>query len=165
MSKRRYYSLRTGVNPDAARLDLPFLLGLFNDFYEDLAERGYFQEAFGYYCVDAGEVPGRLGKNIEAQFFYNYEREIYGPLRESMSTTLRMIYLTSLNFFSTGYPNPFQKVETTTISPVVGGITANLIENLDNMSFACWSTGCSTIIKKVMSYLRGEKYSLSHLQA
>ena len=34
---------------------------------KSFCEKGYFQQAFGYYCVDAGEVPGDLGANIDLQ--------------------------------------------------------------------------------------------------
>ncbi len=69
MGNRRYYSIRTGKNPDASRYDLPILLRLFSDFYLEFLNKDYFQEDFGYYCVDAGEVSGKLGSDIEAQMF------------------------------------------------------------------------------------------------
>jgi hypothetical protein len=69
MGNRRYYSIRTGKNPDASRYDLPILLRLFRDFYIEFLNKGYFQEDFGYYCVDNGDVSGKLGSDIEAQMF------------------------------------------------------------------------------------------------
>ncbi len=69
MGSRRYYSIRTGKNPNASRYDLPILLRLFNDFYLEFLNKDYFQENFGYYCVDAGNVSGKLGSDIEAQMF------------------------------------------------------------------------------------------------
>ena len=67
MSDRQYYSMRTGKNPYAEGFDLSMLLRLFRDLYDHFSQIEYFQEAFGYSCVDAGEVPGTLGHNIEAQ--------------------------------------------------------------------------------------------------
>jgi hypothetical protein len=61
---KEYYSTRTGTNPQGSKLDLPSFKRLFRSIYTDLMTRGYFQEAFGYGCVDAGEVPGTLGLDI-----------------------------------------------------------------------------------------------------
>ncbi|MEH1892336.1 MAG: hypothetical protein V7K92_23745 [Nostoc sp.] len=69
MVNRRYYSTRTGKNPDAVRFDLSMLCRLFRDIYLEFRTNDYFQEAFGYECVDQGEVAGKLGNDIEAQFF------------------------------------------------------------------------------------------------
>lgn len=69
MVNRRYYSTRTGKNTDAVRFDLPMLCRLFRDIYLEFRTNDYFQEAFGYECVDQGELVGKLGNDIEAQFF------------------------------------------------------------------------------------------------
>jgi len=65
MSKREYYSVRTGRNPAGSRLDLPMLIRLFTTMYTDFGNKCYFDEAFGYDCVDAGEVPGTVGHDVE----------------------------------------------------------------------------------------------------
>ena len=64
---RQYYSIRTGKNPLASQIDLPMFLRLFGDLYKSFLYKEYFQEAFGYDCVDAGQVSGKLGGDIEAQ--------------------------------------------------------------------------------------------------
>jgi hypothetical protein len=61
MRKMPYYSVRTGKNALAGRIDLPMVRKLFSTTYRGLEEEGYFQEALGYECVDAGFVPGKLG--------------------------------------------------------------------------------------------------------
>ena len=66
MDEREYYSIRTGKNLTGKRLNLPFLKRLFITVYNDFEGRGYLQEAFGYSCVDSGDVPGKLGSDIEA---------------------------------------------------------------------------------------------------
>lgn len=81
MSNRRYYSIRTGKN-DAIRYDLPILRRLFSDFYLEFLSKGYFQEDFGYYCVDNGDVPGKLGSNIEAQIFRAIRKPDFWPIEE-----------------------------------------------------------------------------------
>lgn len=82
MGNRRYYSIRTGKNPDASRYDLPILLRLFSDFYLEFLNQDYFQEDFGYYCVDAGEVSGKLGSDIEAQMFRAIRKPDLWPIQE-----------------------------------------------------------------------------------
>lgn len=55
---RTYYSQRTGSNPNPYGLPLADILQLFARVYDELRSEGYFDEAFGYSCVDAGEIPG-----------------------------------------------------------------------------------------------------------
>lgn len=58
--------MRTGKNPASAAIDLPTLLRVFRPVYSYFEKEGYFQEAFGYDCVDAGYTPGTLGSDMEA---------------------------------------------------------------------------------------------------
>ena len=88
MVSRKYYSIRTGKNPDAIRYDLPILLRLFNDFYLDFLDKDYFQEAFGYDCVDAGDVSGKLGSDIEAQMFRAIRKPHLWPIQEKSKSYL-----------------------------------------------------------------------------
>ena len=67
MRDNSYYSIRTGKNPDGIRFDLAKLKKLFLSEYELFENKSYFQEAFGYTCVDSGNVPGTLGSNIVLQ--------------------------------------------------------------------------------------------------
>jgi hypothetical protein len=50
---RRYCSLRTNKNPDAAQLELPIFRLPYKDVYQFFLSKEYFQEAFGYECVTA----------------------------------------------------------------------------------------------------------------
>jgi hypothetical protein len=49
---------------------------------DELIERDYFQEAFGYECVDAGEVPGLVGRDPDAWFLRRLHRDDIWPYRE-----------------------------------------------------------------------------------
>jgi hypothetical protein len=82
MGNRRYYSIRTGKNPDASRYEFPILLRLFSHFYLEFLNKDYFQEDFGYYCVDAGEVSGKLGFDIETQMFRAIRKPDLWPIQE-----------------------------------------------------------------------------------
>jgi hypothetical protein len=75
MTKRQYYSMRMGKNPNASKLDLSILIKLFRELYTDFERRGYFQEAFGDYCADEGIIPGKLGSNVSAQIFLILRKE------------------------------------------------------------------------------------------
>jgi hypothetical protein len=80
MINRPYYSVRSGNNP-LVKYDLTILLRLFRDLYINFLKRDYFQEAFGYYCVDNGDVPGILGIDIEAQLFRRIRKDNLYPIQ------------------------------------------------------------------------------------
>lgn len=80
--KRRYYSLRTGKNPKGAAIDLKVLKALFRSSYVQWEESGYFQEHFGYCCVDAGDVPGKLGSDVAAEMLFHLRKENLWPVSE-----------------------------------------------------------------------------------
>lgn len=61
MRERGYFSIRTGRHPTGFKLNLEDLKKLFLAVYQSLAGRNFFDEAFGYHCVDAGDVDGALG--------------------------------------------------------------------------------------------------------
>ena len=79
MSTRPYYSARSGTNPNT-KPDLALLLRLFRAAYQDFERRFYFQEAFGYDCVDSGYAPGTLGSDIEAAMFLALRRDDVWPI-------------------------------------------------------------------------------------
>lgn len=76
---RRYYSIRTGKNPNSLNIDLPTLSSLFYSTYKQLEEAGFFQEHFGHYCVDAGDVPGKLGSDLGASLLFNLRKDGLWP--------------------------------------------------------------------------------------
>lgn len=63
MPTRRYYHQRSGAQ-QAPRLDLDELKKLIAASYGVFFDRDYFQEAFGYHCVDAGSVVGTCGSDV-----------------------------------------------------------------------------------------------------
>jgi hypothetical protein len=76
-----YYSIREGRNPNI-RFDLPFLRRVFFDLFLKYEQDGYFQEAFGYSCFDAGTVAGSLGSDIEAYIRRKVRKENLWPVHE-----------------------------------------------------------------------------------
>lgn len=79
---RRYYSLRTNKNPNSIQLELPIFRRLFKDIFQLFLNKEYFQEAFGYECVDAGPVAGNLGFDIEAQILRKLRKTNLWPIRD-----------------------------------------------------------------------------------
>lgn len=80
MTRRTYFSIRTGKHPGAGPLDLQSFKRLFLAEYEQLEEAGYFQEHFGYWCVDAGDVPGALG-NVDNALYRALRKDDLWPIR------------------------------------------------------------------------------------
>jgi hypothetical protein len=84
MRERGYYSVRTGKHPDGAKLTLLNFKKMFKTVYRSFDRTGYFQEYFGYDCIDAdsgsGKVAGRLGEDIEGALLVALRKEQMWPL-------------------------------------------------------------------------------------
>src|SRR6266508_2266098 len=68
-STRLYFSARTGRNPSGANYEFDTLRRLFLISFRNLEAAAYFQEAFGFNCVDEGWLDGTAGPNLDAFFF------------------------------------------------------------------------------------------------
>lgn len=77
--KRKYYSQRRGTNPYAQGIDLHTLKKMVLTVYQDFFGKDYFQEAFGFSCIDAGDVPGSLGRDIEAAVMFKLGKSNIWP--------------------------------------------------------------------------------------
>ncbi|MDD2925834.1 hypothetical protein [Rhodoferax sp.] len=76
---RQYYSQRKGTNPNIKGLPLHNVLDLFVRVYGQLRSDGYFDEAFGFYCVDAGHIQGKL-KDPELEMFLGIRTKGLWPI-------------------------------------------------------------------------------------
>ena len=81
---REYYSRRTGIVESSLPLDL--FKELFRTVFDRLSENDYLQEYFGYECVDAGFVPGKLGANIDLEMFRALRKRGLWPVPEKLPT-------------------------------------------------------------------------------
>jgi hypothetical protein len=86
MRNKRYYSVRTGRNPLAKSFDLVAFRNLFKSFYVDMEGKGYFQEAFGYECVDNGSVAGTLGSDLAGVALRKLRKEKLLPVLDHVAT-------------------------------------------------------------------------------
>lgn len=81
MREKPYYSVRTGKNPLSQRFDLQTLRDLFKSLFIHFEDEGYFQEALGYDCVDAGFVPGTLGHDLSGALLLELRKRDITPIR------------------------------------------------------------------------------------
>ena len=86
MREHGYYSARTGRHPQGAKIDLQSLKKIFLSIERQFRDRGYFQEAFGYECVDAGYVPGTLGEDVQGALLISLRKEDLWPLRDKVDS-------------------------------------------------------------------------------
>ncbi|MGA7498858.1 MAG: hypothetical protein WBX00_19180 [Isosphaeraceae bacterium] len=80
MRKTPYYSVRTGKNQLSQSFGLATMRDLFKTLFVDFEDKGYFQEAFGYQCVDAGFVPGTLGQNLAGALLLALRKDNLTPI-------------------------------------------------------------------------------------
>jgi hypothetical protein len=78
---RKYWSERQGRGPTAVALDFERLKKLLLTVLDELSDRDYFVESFGYYCVDNDWVDGALGRSPERWFLVNLGRDNVWPYR------------------------------------------------------------------------------------
>src|SRR5713226_2166339 len=77
---RRYYSVRQATSS----LSLDGLKDLFEAVFRQFRERQYFDEAFGFHCVDLGWVPGTIGKAPHVYFLRHLRKRDLWPVDERL---------------------------------------------------------------------------------
>lgn len=77
--RRQYYSVRTGLNSQLT-FSFDVVRPLFKSQLRALSDQGYLQEHFGYFCVDAGFVPGKLGDDIDARMMLSLHKKGLWPI-------------------------------------------------------------------------------------
>jgi hypothetical protein len=76
-----YWSERQGRGPRATPLEISQLRRVVFSIIDELIGRDYFQQVFGYECVDAGFVSGLAGKDVQAWFLRTLHRDNIWPYR------------------------------------------------------------------------------------
>jgi hypothetical protein len=95
---RDYYNRRLGTGGDSPRLTLEELARQVSTTYAYFTQHGYLQWAFGYNCVDAGDVPGKHGTDIATQFYLKTGIRLDGALPELLSSTSEVNLFTFIEF-------------------------------------------------------------------
>ena len=80
--KRRYFSQRSGTNPHSVGIDFNTLRSMALTLYTEFERKNYFQEHFGYDCVDAGQVPGTLGEDLNTAVLFKLRKTNIWPFHE-----------------------------------------------------------------------------------
>lgn len=73
--QRKYFSLRTGKQSRSIAFD--GLIKLILTIFEDFQSRGYFDEYFGYKCVDVGYTAGKAGANLRNYALRKLRKDIW----------------------------------------------------------------------------------------
>lgn len=79
---KQYFSERQGRGPKAEPLPFPEFRELVINVFDHFREQHYMQAAFGYNCIDAGDVDGTLGSNPSAYFMRTIRRRGVWPYWE-----------------------------------------------------------------------------------
>lgn len=79
-----YYSHRTGTNPNLNGLPLRDTIDLFLRVFAQLEEDGYFHEAFGFSCVDADHIDGRI-RDVELEMLLTIRKKDLWPIDKMAS--------------------------------------------------------------------------------
>lgn len=74
-----YYSQRKGSNPNQKGLPLTDLIALFARVFSQMRDDGYFHEAFGFMCVDAGHIDGKV-RDIELELLLSVRKKGLWPI-------------------------------------------------------------------------------------
>lgn len=74
-----YYSQRKGSNPNAKGLPLVDTIDLFVRVFTQMHEDGYFHEAFGFECVDAGTINGKI-RNVDLEILLTIRKKGLWPI-------------------------------------------------------------------------------------
>ncbi|MDO8789798.1 MAG: hypothetical protein Q7J42_17115 [Sulfuritalea sp.] len=78
----RYYSQRKGTNPNQNGLSLSDTVDLFVRVFEQMYADGYFHEAFGFECVDAGHINGKI-PDVELEMLLTIRKKGLWPVQVS----------------------------------------------------------------------------------
>jgi len=80
---RKYWSQRKGLT---AKFDLNSLTKAFRAIYVAFQDKDYYQEYFGYVCVDSGPILGKAGADISNFIFRKTRRQLEWPVMDTIET-------------------------------------------------------------------------------
>ena len=81
MAKHTFYSMRTGKNPAKNGFLLEDFKELFQRVFNNLSKAGYFDESFGFWCVDADFIPGKVN-DVELEIFLKIRKKNVWPISD-----------------------------------------------------------------------------------
>ena len=93
---RQYWSRRHGITPSLTLLQV---CKVFSSTLGEFDRLGYFDEWFGYVCVDLGDVPGRAGSDRAAFVERRTFRDDLWPFRDRWPDWDEAALLTAVEFY------------------------------------------------------------------
>jgi hypothetical protein len=106
---RQYFSARASGDNAIKLIDLDTLKALVLSVYEHLQSNGYFTEAFGYYCVDAGDVEGTIGSAVEAYVLFTLMKKNIWPIKQKIDIYTEADLFDVIEFLFDHVSRPKQK--------------------------------------------------------
>lgn len=101
----KYYSQRTGTNPNLDGLPIEDTVELFSRVFRQLEVDGYFDEAFGFWCVDADHIEGNV-KDIELEMLLTIRKKNLWPIPEYASSYTEDDFLDVIEFLYQNVSKP-----------------------------------------------------------
>lgn len=95
---RVYYNERLGAPGDTPKLNQAAVRRRVYAAYSDLCRGNYLQKSFGYYCVDAGAVPGEAGTDMADHFYLLTGIAIEGTLEKFLEASSDIALFTFIEF-------------------------------------------------------------------
>jgi hypothetical protein len=93
----KYYSQRAGINPNLNGLALDDTIDLFVRVFDHLKGDGYFDEAFGFYCMDSDYIYGTV-KDVELEMLLTIRKKNLWPISDSASNYSEDDFLDVIEF-------------------------------------------------------------------
>ncbi|PTY38864.1 hypothetical protein BGP77_09995 [Saccharospirillum sp. MSK14-1] len=93
----KYYSQRAGTNPNQDGLPLEDTIELFTRVFGILEKDGYFDEAFGFWCIDQDYVSGKI-EDIELEMLLTIRKKKLWPISENWTTYTEDDFLDLIEF-------------------------------------------------------------------
>jgi hypothetical protein len=95
---KQYYNRRIGKEGEQPKLTLAEVAQGVAAGYGSIESKGFLQRDFGYFCVDAGEVPGNVGADLRIHFYLATTIRIEKSIAEFFTTTDEAGLLTLIEF-------------------------------------------------------------------
>lgn len=79
-----FFSIRNGKNKNLRGLPLPEFKSLFQRIYEQFKADGYFDESFGFWCIDMGDCSGNV-PDVDLEILLKIRKTNLWPIEDKIS--------------------------------------------------------------------------------
>ena len=84
MNEHTFYSIRTGKNQNTDGFSIDELKDLFLRVFNQLRTDGYFDESFGFYCVDNDFIEGKV-RDVELEILLKIRKKEIWPIESRIN--------------------------------------------------------------------------------